>query len=148
MVSFVEYYMTAFHEGRKGAVGQEALQPRAGRDFPLLLGGTQRQGTAPQDSRLGPRGPGPPPAATGCASWPSRCPTTRPVSGFYCECREKARVRQRPRVDQEQVHGDVHRSVHGGGRLGEACVGCGEGGERALLCEKACTNTAMIIIII
>ncbi|KAL4624791.1 oxysterol-binding protein-related protein 10-like [Arapaima gigas] len=81
MVRFVEYYLTAFHEGRRGAVARKPYNP--------LLGETFYCSWKVPCERVGPpRVPGP----TGCyhvrfvAEQVSHHP---PVSGFYCECRER-----------------------------------------------------------
>ncbi|XP_023815383.1 oxysterol-binding protein-related protein 10 isoform X1 [Oryzias latipes] len=101
IVRFVEYYLTAFHEGRKGAVAKKPYNPILGETFhcswdvprdkvrPLAR---SNQGSA----REPPRGPnnsqqGEDPQG-GCyrvrfvAEQVSHHP---PVSGFYCECRER-----------------------------------------------------------
>ncbi|XP_036070092.1 oxysterol-binding protein-related protein 10 isoform X3 [Oryzias melastigma] len=101
IVRFVEYYLTAFHEGRKGAVAKKPYNPVLGETFhcswevprdkvrPLAR---SNQGSA----REPPRGPnnsqqGEDPQG-GCyrvrfvAEQVSHHP---PVSGFYCECRER-----------------------------------------------------------
>ncbi|XP_056458638.1 oxysterol-binding protein-related protein 10-like [Gadus chalcogrammus] len=89
MVRLVEYYLTAFHEGRKGAVAKKPYNPILGESFhcswavpcdrgrPLLRKGGGGCGT----------GPGSAPNPT-CfvAEQVSHHP---PVSGFYCECRER-----------------------------------------------------------
>ncbi|XP_029104343.1 oxysterol-binding protein-related protein 10-like isoform X2 [Scleropages formosus] len=75
MVRFVEYYLTAFHEGRRGAVARKPYNP--------LLGETFHCSWEVPRERSGP---------TGCyrvrfvAEQVSHHP---PVSGFYCECRER-----------------------------------------------------------
>ncbi|KAF1381780.1 hypothetical protein PFLUV_G00157550 [Perca fluviatilis] len=126
IVRFVEYYLTAFHEGRKGAVAKKPYNPVLGETFhcswevprdkvkPLVR---SNQGSSWEPSR----GPNntlqAEDSSAGCyrvrfvAEQVSHHP---PVSGFYCECREKSMCR--PRMDQEQVHGNVYRSVHGGRR--------------------------------
>ncbi|KAF6735337.1 Oxysterol-binding protein-related protein 10 [Oryzias melastigma] len=101
IVRFVEYYLTAFHEGRKGAVAKKPYNPVLGETFhcswdvprdkvrPLAR---SNQGSA----REPPRGPNNPQQGEdpqgGCyrvrfvAEQVSHHP---PVSGFYCECRER-----------------------------------------------------------
>ena len=102
IVRFVEYYLTAFHEGRKGSVAKKPYNPILGETFhcswevprdrvrPLRCQHTPRAEPAkggnasaqPQDQE--PSG--------GCyrvrfvAEQVSHHP---PVSGFYCECRER-----------------------------------------------------------
>uniref|UniRef100_A0A9J8CVA5 Oxysterol binding protein like 10 n=1 Tax=Cyprinus carpio carpio TaxID=630221 RepID=A0A9J8CVA5_CYPCA len=60
MIRFVEYYLTAFHEGRKGAVAKKPYNPILGESF-------QCSWDVPQDKV-------------------SHHP---PVSGFYCECKDR-----------------------------------------------------------
>ncbi|XP_047461411.1 oxysterol-binding protein-related protein 10 [Mugil cephalus] len=102
IVRFVEYYLTAFHEGRKGAVAKKPYNPVLGETFhcswevprdrvkPLVRsnqGSAREPGrAAPNNAQQGEDSPG------GCyrvrfvAEQVSHHP---PVSGFYCECREK-----------------------------------------------------------
>ncbi|KAM9738143.1 oxysterol-binding protein-related protein 10 isoform 3-T3 [Menidia menidia] len=101
IVRFVEYYLTAFHEGRKGAVAKKPYNPVLGETFhcswevpwdkvrPLVRsnqGPGREAGRAPNSAPQGEDSPG------GCyrvrfvAEQVSHHP---PVSGFYCECREK-----------------------------------------------------------
>nr|XP_021323901.1 oxysterol-binding protein-related protein 10-like [Danio rerio] len=95
MVRFVEYYMTAFHEGRKGAVAKKPYNPVLGETFrcswevpqekvrPLRTPGTGPKETANEE------GVG---AESECyrvhfvAEQVSHHP---PVSAFYCECAER-----------------------------------------------------------
>ncbi|KAJ8334603.1 hypothetical protein SKAU_G00402420 [Synaphobranchus kaupii] len=95
IVSFVEYYLTAFHEGRKGAVAKKPYNPALGETFhcswevprdrvrPLRTNGSA-PGPASRDSAR--------PDPAGCyrvrfvAEQVSHHP---PVSGFYCECQER-----------------------------------------------------------
>ncbi|XP_026155837.1 oxysterol-binding protein-related protein 10 isoform X2 [Mastacembelus armatus] len=101
IVRFVEYYLTAFHEGRKGAVAKKPYNPILGETFhcswevprdkvkPLVR---SNQGSAREPSR------GPNNAQQGDDS-PGDCYRVRfvaeqvshhpPVSGFYCESRER-----------------------------------------------------------
>uniref|UniRef100_A0A3Q3D8W7 Oxysterol-binding protein n=1 Tax=Hippocampus comes TaxID=109280 RepID=A0A3Q3D8W7_HIPCM len=92
IVRFVEYYLTSFHEGRKGAVAKKPYNPVLGETFhcswevprdkvkPWVRA---NQGSA-RESGSG--------AASGCyrvrfvAEQVSHHP---PVSAFYCECRER-----------------------------------------------------------
>ncbi|XP_078123635.1 oxysterol-binding protein-related protein 10 isoform X2 [Sander vitreus] len=102
IVRFVEYYLTAFHEGRKGAVAKKPYNPVLGETFhcswevprdkvkPLVR---SNQGSSWEPSR----GPNntlqAEDSSGGCyrvrfvAEQVSHHP---PVSGFYCECREKS----------------------------------------------------------
>ncbi|KAM9852596.1 oxysterol-binding protein-related protein 10-like [Aulostomus maculatus] len=109
IIRFVEYYLTAFHEGRKGAVAKKPYNPILGenflcswyvpRDRVRSLRATSCSGphsvpsTTPATTGSSQRGPG------GCGRGTSDCYQVRfvaeqvshhpPVSGFYCECREK-----------------------------------------------------------
>ncbi|GAA6227244.1 oxysterol-binding protein-related protein 10-like [Lates japonicus] len=101
IVRFVEYYLTAFHEGRKGAVAKKPYNPVLGETFhcswevprdkvkPLVRsnqGSTWEPSRGPNNAQQGDDSPG------GCyrvrfvAEQVSHHP---PVSGFYCECRER-----------------------------------------------------------
>uniref|UniRef100_A0A665VPC6 Oxysterol-binding protein n=1 Tax=Echeneis naucrates TaxID=173247 RepID=A0A665VPC6_ECHNA len=101
IVRFVEYYLTAFHEGRKGAVAKKPYNPILGETFhcswevpqdkvkPLVRsnqGSTREPSRGPNNTQQGDDSPG------GCyrvrfvAEQVSHHP---PVSGFYCECRER-----------------------------------------------------------
>ncbi|CAN9504082.1 unnamed protein product [Ophioblennius macclurei] len=101
IVRFVEYYLTAFHEGRKGAVAKKPYNPVLGETFhcswdvprervkPLVRSGqgsAREPGRGPNNTQQGDDSPG------GCyrvrfvAEQVSHHP---PVSGFYCECRER-----------------------------------------------------------
>ncbi|XP_033830616.1 oxysterol-binding protein-related protein 10-like isoform X2 [Periophthalmus magnuspinnatus] len=99
IIRFVEYYLTAFHEGRKGAVAKKPYNPILGETFHCSW-------DVPRDKvRTGNRTNNP-----GCAQGPGRGPNNTqgeesgpykvrfvaeqvchhpPVSGFYCECRER-----------------------------------------------------------
>ncbi|XP_072304169.1 oxysterol-binding protein-related protein 10-like isoform X2 [Eucyclogobius newberryi] len=99
MVRFVEYYLTAFHEGRKGAVAKKPYNPILGETFHCSW-------DVPREKvRTGNRTNNP-----ACAPVPGRSPNNAqaeeggayrvrfvaeqvchhpPVSGFYCECRER-----------------------------------------------------------
>ncbi|XP_020788268.2 oxysterol-binding protein-related protein 10 isoform X2 [Boleophthalmus pectinirostris] len=99
IIRFVEYYLTAFHEGRKGAVAKKPYNPILGETFHCSW-------DVPRDKvRTGNRTNNP-----GCAQGPGRGQNNTqgeesgpykvrfvaeqvchhpPVSGFYCECRER-----------------------------------------------------------
>ncbi|KAJ8395777.1 hypothetical protein AAFF_G00028240 [Aldrovandia affinis] len=93
IVSFVEYYLTAFHEGRKGAVAKKPYNPALGETFhcswevPRDRVRPLRTNSSTPVAR-DPARPDPP----GCyrvrfvAEQVSHHP---PVSGFYCECQER-----------------------------------------------------------
>lgn len=101
IVRFVEYYLTAFHEGRKGAVAKKPYNPILGETFQCSWevprekvkaqvrsnqGSSRDQSRAPNNSQQAED------ASAGCyrvrfvAEQVSHHP---PVSGFYCECRER-----------------------------------------------------------
>ncbi|KAI3358714.1 hypothetical protein L3Q82_015120, partial [Scortum barcoo] len=101
IVRFVEYYLTAFHEGRKGAVAKKPYNPVLGETFhcswevprdkvkPLARsnqGSSWEPSRGPNNTQQGDE------SAGGCyrvrfvAEQVSHHP---PVSGFYCECRER-----------------------------------------------------------
>ncbi|XP_058476017.1 oxysterol-binding protein-related protein 10 isoform X2 [Solea solea] len=101
IVRFVEYYLTAFHEGRKGAVAKKPYNPVLGETFhcswevprdkvkPLVRsnqGSTWEPSRGANNAQQGDESPG------GCyrvryvAEQVSHHP---PVSGFYCECQER-----------------------------------------------------------
>ncbi|KAG7247351.1 hypothetical protein CRUP_030825, partial [Coryphaenoides rupestris] len=109
IVRFVEYYLTAFHEGRKGAVAKKPYNPVLGETFHCswevprdkvnkvnpgrsnpVSGRDPASWGIPNNSQQGPAGEDEP--AGGCyrvgfvAEQVSHHP---PVSGFYCECRER-----------------------------------------------------------
>ncbi|CDQ68976.1 unnamed protein product [Oncorhynchus mykiss] len=101
IVRFVEYYLTAFHEGRKGAVAKKPYNPALGETFHCSWE-VPRDRVRPLKSQ-GPReaasrGPNntkqqDDPSGTECyrvrfvAEQVSHHP---PVSGFYCECPERS----------------------------------------------------------
>ncbi len=98
MIRFVEYYLTAFHEGRKGAVAKKPYNPILGESF-------QCTWDVPQDKvrPLRTTSTSPAPAAAhstqtasneGLGSYRLRFVAEQvshhpPVSGFYCECKER-----------------------------------------------------------
>ncbi|KAK2815422.1 hypothetical protein Q5P01_025889 [Channa striata] len=75
IIRFVEYYLTAFHEGRKGAVAKKPYNPILGENFHCSwrADGTSRKNSDCYCVRF-------------VAEQVSHHP---PVSGFYCECKEK-----------------------------------------------------------
>ncbi|XP_048882490.1 oxysterol-binding protein-related protein 10 isoform X2 [Brienomyrus brachyistius] len=84
MLCFVEYYLTAFHEGRRGAVAKKPYNPVLGETFHCSW-------EVPRD-RVRPLQAGQDAAPSDCyrvhfvAEQVSHHP---PVSSFYCECRER-----------------------------------------------------------
>ncbi|KAM8826862.1 oxysterol-binding protein-related protein 10-like isoform 2-T2 [Synchiropus picturatus] len=93
MVRFVEYYLTAFHEGRKGAVAKKPYNPILGEVFRCSWHVPEKQAQAP---------------GTGWSTVPHSAQSTGgssdcckvwflaeqvshhpPVSAFYCECKER-----------------------------------------------------------
>ncbi|KTG32641.1 hypothetical protein cypCar_00046270, partial [Cyprinus carpio] len=98
MIRFVEYYLTAFHEGRKGAVAKKPYNPILGESF-------QCSWDVPQDKvrPLRTTSSSPAPAAAhstqtasneGLGSYRLRFVAEQvshhpPVSGFYCECKDR-----------------------------------------------------------
>ncbi|XP_067358871.1 oxysterol-binding protein-related protein 11-like isoform X4 [Channa argus] len=88
MVRFVEYYLTSFHEGRKGAIAKKPYNPIIGETFHCswkVPRNVEASGESPQGN--------PEPASTQepyqvrfVAEQVSHHP---PVSGFYAECQER-----------------------------------------------------------
>ncbi|XP_051762966.1 oxysterol-binding protein-related protein 11 isoform X3 [Ctenopharyngodon idella] len=86
MVRFVEYYLTSFHEGRKGAIAKKPYNPIIGETFHCSWR-VPKASTPPTDV---------PKEGTSCTS---DCYSVRfvaeqvshhpPVSGFYAECQER-----------------------------------------------------------
>ena len=106
IIRFVEYYLTAFHEGRKGAVAKKPYNPILGENFhcswyvprdrvrPLKTTVPSSAPIAPSNiPRSSQRG------TDGSSRTTSDCYCVRfvaeqvshhpPVSGFYCECKER-----------------------------------------------------------
>ncbi|KAI5106402.1 oxysterol-binding protein-related protein 10 isoform X1 [Silurus meridionalis] len=95
IVRFVEYYLTAFHEGRKGAVAKKPYNPILGESF-LCSWDVPHEKVRPLRTNTS----GPAPSATPLNSTDSsHCYQLHfvaeqvshhpPVSGFYCECKER-----------------------------------------------------------
>ncbi|XP_078108089.1 oxysterol-binding protein-related protein 10 [Sander vitreus] len=106
IVRFVEYYLTAFHEGRKGAVAKKPYNPILGEHFhcswyvPRDRVRPLRNTNCPGPNSAPTATPGSPQRGTdGSSRRNSDCYRVRfvaeqvshhpPVSGFYCECKEK-----------------------------------------------------------
>ncbi|XP_067282743.1 oxysterol-binding protein-related protein 10 isoform X2 [Pseudorasbora parva] len=88
MVRFVEYYMTAFHEGRKGAVAKKPYNPVLGETF-CCSWAVPRENVHPLRNHAANQ------EAAGAESEYYRVRFVAeqvshhpPVSGFYCECAE------------------------------------------------------------
>ncbi|XP_054873917.1 oxysterol-binding protein-related protein 10 isoform X2 [Amphiprion ocellaris] len=101
IVRFVEYYLTAFHEGRKGAVAKKPYNPVLGETFhcswevprdkvrpPVRSnqGSSREPSRGPNNAQQGDDSPGDCYRVRFVAEQVSHHP---PVSGFYCECRER-----------------------------------------------------------
>ncbi|XP_057686573.1 oxysterol-binding protein-related protein 11 [Corythoichthys intestinalis] len=89
MVRFVEYYLTSFHEGRKGAIAKKPYNPIIGETFHCSWKVPKTQ----EASSANPLQESPEPAASQdsyqvrfVAEQVSHHP---PVSGFYAECQER-----------------------------------------------------------
>ncbi|KAM4601630.1 oxysterol-binding protein-related protein 11 [Polymixia lowei] len=88
MVRFVEYYLTSFHEGRKGAIAKKPYNPIIGETFHCSWGVPK----GPEASKEAAPGIPAPAAPQDCyqvrfvAEQVSHHP---PVSGFYAECQER-----------------------------------------------------------
>ncbi|XP_034985968.2 oxysterol-binding protein-related protein 10 isoform X1 [Zootoca vivipara] len=92
IIYFVEYYLTAFHEGRKGAVAKKPYNPIIGETFHCSW-------DVPKDKVKQSRTNSPSPSPKGKAPPPPEKYKLRfvaeqvshhpPVSCFYCECKEK-----------------------------------------------------------
>uniref|UniRef100_A0A4W6CEE7 Oxysterol-binding protein n=1 Tax=Lates calcarifer TaxID=8187 RepID=A0A4W6CEE7_LATCA len=109
IIRFVEYYLTAFHEGRKGAVAKKPYNPILGENFhcswyvpqdhvrPLRTTSCNGPNSAPTATSNIPRSSQK--GVDGSSTRNSDCYRVRfvaeqvshhpPVSGFYCECKEK-----------------------------------------------------------
>lgn len=108
IIRFVEYYLTAFHEGRKGAVAKKPYNPILGENFHCSWY-VPRDHVRPLRTTNCAGHPAPTSTATisgssqrgtdGSSRRNSDCYCVRfvaeqvshhpPVSGFYCECKEK-----------------------------------------------------------
>ncbi|XP_034034570.1 oxysterol-binding protein-related protein 11-like [Thalassophryne amazonica] len=88
MVRFVEYYLTSFHEGRKGAIAKKPYNPIIGETFHC----SWRVPKTPEASKESTQGSPEPPKLQDSyqvrfvAEQVSHHP---PVSGFYAECQER-----------------------------------------------------------
>lgn len=91
MVRFVEYYLTSFHEGRKGAIAKKPYNPIIGETFHCSWRVPRRQ-DSPKEPLPG--SPEPPNASAAQESHQLRFVAEQvshhpPVSGFYAECEER-----------------------------------------------------------
>lgn len=91
MVRFVEYYLTSFHEGRKGSIAKKPYNPIIGETFHCSWT-VPRNMEGSKDSLHGT----PDPAATASSQDPyllrfvaEQVSHHPPVSGFYAECQER-----------------------------------------------------------
>ncbi|XP_062847403.1 oxysterol-binding protein-related protein 10 isoform X2 [Trichomycterus rosablanca] len=95
IVRFVEYYLTAFHEGRKGAVAKKPYNPILGESF-LCSWDVPCERVRPLRTTSSATSHSVPPP---CSANHTNCYRLRfvaeqvshhpPVSGFYCECKER-----------------------------------------------------------
>uniref|UniRef100_A0A4W4HQ25 Oxysterol-binding protein n=1 Tax=Electrophorus electricus TaxID=8005 RepID=A0A4W4HQ25_ELEEL len=95
MVRFVEYYLTAFYEGRKGAVAKKPYNPILGESF-LCSWDVPRERVRPLRTTGSSSAPLAPPPASANSSERYRLRFVAeqvshhpPVSAFYCECKER-----------------------------------------------------------
>ncbi|XP_066540206.1 oxysterol-binding protein-related protein 10 isoform X2 [Hoplias malabaricus] len=92
IVRFVEYYLTAFHEGRKGAVAKKPYNPILGESFRCSWD-VPRERVRPLRTTSSPCLVPPASAKPGdcCQLWfvAEQVSHHPPVSGFYCECKER-----------------------------------------------------------
>ncbi|XP_068612701.1 oxysterol-binding protein-related protein 11-like [Brachionichthys hirsutus] len=88
MVRFVEYYLTSFHEGRKGAIAKKPYNPIIGETFHCSWEVPRRpeSGAPPSHGGPDPAAPQDPYQLRFVAEQVSHHP---PVSGFYAECQER-----------------------------------------------------------
>ncbi|XP_038138034.1 oxysterol-binding protein-related protein 11-like isoform X2 [Cyprinodon tularosa] len=89
MVRFVEYYLTSFHEGRKGAIAKKPYNPIIGETFRC----SWRVPRTAEASTEPPQG-GPDPSTNSQEPYQVRFVAEQvshhpPVSGFYAECQER-----------------------------------------------------------
>nr|XP_046238565.1 oxysterol-binding protein-related protein 11-like isoform X2 [Scatophagus argus] len=88
MVRFVEYYLTSFHEGRKGAIAKKPYNPIIGETFHCSWKVPRRPEASKEPSQ------GSPDSAASQDSYQVRFVAEQvshhpPVSGFYAECQER-----------------------------------------------------------
>ncbi|XP_018516679.1 oxysterol-binding protein-related protein 11 [Lates calcarifer] len=88
MVRFVEYYLTSFHEGRKGAIAKKPYNPIIGETFHCSWKVPKRPEASKESTQ------GSPDSAASQDSYQVRFVAEQvshhpPVSGFYAECQER-----------------------------------------------------------
>ncbi|KAA0703549.1 Oxysterol-binding protein-related protein 10 [Triplophysa tibetana] len=98
IIRFVEYYLTAFHEGRKGAVAKKPFNPVLGECFHCTWD-IPRHKVRPLRTTSSSPAPAAAPSvqhasADGVGSYRLRFVAEQvshhpPISGFYCECEER-----------------------------------------------------------
>ncbi|XP_037330935.2 oxysterol-binding protein-related protein 10 isoform X2 [Pungitius pungitius] len=89
IVRFVEYYLTAFHEGRKGAVAKKPYNPVLGETFHCSWQVPRDKVRPPVRCSQGSSGDDSPAQCYRVRFVAEQVSHHPPVSGFYCECREK-----------------------------------------------------------
>ncbi|XP_073408019.1 oxysterol-binding protein-related protein 11 isoform X2 [Dendrobates tinctorius] len=96
MLLFVEYYLTSFHEGRKGALAKKPYNPIIGETFHCSWRVSKESVLAPQTSETSEGEQDPRPEdTTACQDYDSvrfvaeQVSHHPPVSGFYAECPER-----------------------------------------------------------
>ncbi|XP_075905531.1 oxysterol-binding protein-related protein 11 [Nelusetta ayraudi] len=91
MVRFVEYYLTSFHEGRKGAIAKKPYNPIIGETFHCSWKVPRRPQTpqAPEDPESTDSSASPPQEPYQVRFVAEQVSHHPPVSGFYAECPER-----------------------------------------------------------
>lgn len=98
IIRFVEYYLTAFHEGRKGAVAKKPYNPILGETFhcswdvprdKVKTGNRTNNPGCAQGSGRGQNKAGEDSGSYRVRFVAEQVSHHPPVSGFYCECRER-----------------------------------------------------------
>ncbi|KAJ3584355.1 hypothetical protein NHX12_014850 [Muraenolepis orangiensis] len=88
MVRFVEYYLTSFHEGRRGAIAKKPYNPIIGETFHCSWRVPQKPRDTPTDDATPPL-TSPEDSAHQVRFVAEQVSHHPPVSGFYAECPEK-----------------------------------------------------------
>lgn len=94
VIGFVEYYLTAFHEGRKGALAKKPYNPIIGETFHCSWEVPKDKVKARRTAPPAPVGHEHPMADDSSKSYKLRFVAEQvshhpPISCFYCECKEK-----------------------------------------------------------